>query len=66
MCVCRCVCVCTVPGLWKVSLVLKTVVKKPNGKAPIPNDMWNPVSPNPWKGWRRKKQDEEVKEDRWD
>lgn len=31
---------------WK-SLVLKTVVKKPKGNAPMPKDMWKPVSVNP-------------------
>jgi hypothetical protein len=25
-------------------------VKNPNGKAPIPNDMWKPPSPNPKPG----------------
>lgn len=45
-----------VPALWKGSLVLKTVVKKPNGNAPIPKDMWKPVSPNPWKGCKKRKE----------
>lgn len=36
------------PGLWKGSLALKTVVKKPKGNAPMPKDMWKPVSLKPW------------------
>lgn len=32
---------------------LKVDAKKPNGKAPMPNDIWNPPSakPNPWNGY---------------
>lgn len=29
------------------SLMLKAVAKIPNGKAPMPKDIWNPPSPNP-------------------
>lgn len=29
------------------SWTLKTEAKSPKGNAPIPNDIWNPVSPNP-------------------
>lgn len=45
---------CGVPGAaggGRPSLMLKAVAKIPNGKAPIPNDIWKPPSPkpNPWK-----------------
>lgn len=45
---------CGVPGAaggGLPSLMLKAVAKIPNGKAPIPNDIWKPPSPkpNPWK-----------------
>lgn len=50
---CSSVC-CGVPGAaggGLPSLMLKAVAKIPNGKAPIPNDIWNPPSPNP-KPWK--------------
>lgn len=45
---------CGVPGAaggGLPSLMLKAVAKIPNGKAPIPKDIWKPPSPkpNPWK-----------------
>ena len=42
------------PGGGLPSLMLKAVAKMPNGKAPIPNDIWNPPSPNPkpWKPYK--------------
>lgn len=42
------------PALWKGSLAFKTVVKKPKGNAPIPKDMWKPVSPKPGNIWERR------------
>lgn len=44
---------CGVPGAaggGRPSFILNAVAKIPNGKAPIPNDIWNPPSPNP-KPW---------------
>lgn len=41
---------CGVPGAaggGRPSFILNAVAKIPNGKAPIPNDIWNPPSPNP-------------------
>jgi len=37
-------------------------VKNPNGKAPIPNDMWKPPSPNPKPGkpYKNKKSDSKT------
>jgi hypothetical protein len=39
-----------IPALGLGSPKLKEEVKNPNGKAPIPNDMWKPPSPNPKPG----------------
>jgi len=39
-----------IPALGLGSPKLKVDVKNPNGKAPIPNDMWKPPSPNPKPG----------------
>lgn len=39
------------PALGLGSPKLKVEVKNPKGKAPIPNDIWNPPSPNP-KPWK--------------
>lgn len=52
------------PALWKGSLALKTVVKKPKGNAPMPNDMWKPVSPKPWNIWAqtRNRESNEISE----
>lgn len=36
-----------IPGGGLPSLMLKAVAKIPNGKAPIPNDIWKPPSPKP-------------------
>jgi hypothetical protein len=36
-----------IPALGLASPKLKVDVKNPNGKAPIPKDMWKPPSPNP-------------------
>lgn len=38
-------------GGGRPSLMLNAVAKIPNGNAPIPNDIWNPPSPNP-KPWK--------------
>lgn len=41
---------CEVPraaALGRVSPMLNVDVKKPNGNAPMPNERWNPLSPNP-------------------
>lgn len=37
----------SLPGLGRASPKLNVDVKKLNGKAPIPKDIWNPPSPNP-------------------
>lgn len=37
----------SIPGGGLPSLMLKAVAKIPNGKAPIPKDIWKPPSPNP-------------------
>lgn len=50
------------PALWNASLVLKTVVKKPKGKAPMPNDMWKPVSPKPWNICTQEKKNTKLKQ----
>lgn len=39
-----------IPALGLASPKLNEEVKNPNGKAPIPNDMWKPPSPNPKPG----------------
>lgn len=44
-------CVKQIPGGGLPSLMLKAVAKIPKGKAPIPNDIWKPPSPNP-KPWK--------------
>lgn len=43
----------SVPGGGRPSLMLKAVAKIPNGKAPIPKDIWKPPSPKPkpWNPW---------------
>lgn len=43
-------CTAKVPGCGLPSLMLKAVAKMPNGKAPMPKDIWNPPSPKP-KPW---------------
>lgn len=47
-----------VPGGGRPSLMLNAVANMPKGKAPMPNDIWNPPSPNPkpWNPCREKSQ----------